>query len=298
MVDLRSLEVFYWTATLCSFRQAAERMHTTQPAVSQRIAALEEEFGVKLFERRARAVCLTAKGRDLLVYAERFLRLRTEMMSDIAGPGSMKGVLRLGVSETIVHTWLMRFIEAMRQTYPGVTVDLSVDISPNMRDALLSRDLDLAFLVGPITMPSLVNLPLCHYPVAWIAAPRLDLGEGDEVALTDLLRHPIITYPKNTNPYAQVHDLLARSNLPPPRIYGNASLSTIVRMTLEGIGVCVIPPEIVGREIETGQLRILNTPIQLPDIGFTATYANTPDCGLAAPAARLACAVAAGPSLQ
>jgi DNA-binding transcriptional LysR family regulator len=293
MADLRSLEVFYWTATLCSFRRAAERLNTTQPAVSQRIAALEAGFGVKLFERRARAVCLTGKGRELLVYAERFLRLRTEMTEAIASPGTMKGVLRLGVSDTIVHTWLMRFIEAMSQTYPGVTVDLSVDISPNMRDALLSRDLDLAFLVGPITMPSLVNLPLCRYEVAWIASPRLGLGEG-EIALPDIVRHPIITYPKNTNPYVQLHDLLARSNLPPPRLYSNASLSTIVRMTLEGIGVCVIPPDIVRREIEAGQLRVLNTPARLPEIGFTATYANAPDCGLAAPAARLASEVARG----
>ncbi|MFE1603247.1 LysR family transcriptional regulator [Methylobacterium sp. ID0610] len=297
MVDLRSLEVFYWTATLCSFRRAAERLNTTQPAVSQRIAALEETFGLKLFERRARSVCLTAKGRELLVYAERFLRLRTEMMSAIASSDTMKGVLRLGVSETIVHTWLMRFIEAMSQTYPGVTVDLSVDISPNMREALLSRDLDLAFLVGPITIPSLVNLPLCSYSVAWIASPRLDLGPG-EVTLADLVRHPIITYPKNTNPYVQLHDLLARSNLPPPRLYSNASLSTIVRMTVEGIGVCVIPPEVVSREIESGELRVLPTEVLLPDIAFSAAYANTPDCGLAAPAARLACAVAGGTGLQ
>ncbi|GJE01620.1 LysR family transcriptional regulator [Methylobacterium isbiliense] len=295
MADLRSLEVFYWTATLCSFRQAAERLNTTQPAVSQRIAALEEGFGVKLFERRARSVCLTAKGRDLLVYAERFLRLRTEMMAAIASPGTMRGVLRLGVAETIVHTWLMRFIEAMSQTYPGVTVDISVDISPNMREALLARDLDLAFMVGPITMPSLVNLPLCSYSLAWIAAPQLDVGPG-EVALADLMRFPIITYPKNTTPYVQLRDLLARSNLPPPRLHSNASLSTIVRMTLEGIGICVIPPAIVRREIESGQLRVLSTQVHLPDIGFTATYANAPDCGLAAPAARLACAVASGTS--
>ncbi|MEH3146365.1 MAG: LysR family transcriptional regulator [Methylobacterium frigidaeris] len=292
MAEIRSLEIFYWTATLCSFRGAAERLNTTQPAVSQRVAALEAEFGCKLFERRARSVCLTPKGRELLGYAERFLRLRTEMTEALTSPGLARGVLRLGVSETIVHSWLMRFIERMSQVYPGVTVDIAVDISPNMRDALLNRDLDLAFLVGPITMPSLVNLPLCHYGVAWIAAPGLDLGPG-EVPLAELVRHPIITYPKNTNPYAQLHDLIARSNLPPPRLHSNASLSTIVRMTLEGIGISVIPPAIVRRELAAGELRIVNTATDLPDIAFTATYANAPDAGLAAPAARLAQEVAA-----
>ncbi|MFH6785577.1 MULTISPECIES: LysR family transcriptional regulator [Methylobacterium] len=294
MAELRSLEIFYWTASLCSFRKAAERMHTSQPAVSQRIAALEQEFGVTLFERRARSVVLTAKGRDLLAYAERFLRLRTEMMQVVAGPGSVRGVLRLGVSETIVHTWLMRFIARMNESYPGVTVDIAVDISPTMRDALLDRDLDLAFLVGPITMPNLVNLPLCRVSLAWIAAPHLDLGPG-EVSLERLLRHPLITYPKNTNPYVSLREMLAQSNLPPPRLHSNASLSTIVRMVREGIGIGVIPPEVVRQDLEAGSLRVVAPAPALPDIGFTATYASTPDCGLAAAAARLASEVAASP---
>ncbi|GJD53947.1 HTH-type transcriptional regulator GltR [Methylobacterium crusticola] len=294
MVELRSLEIFYWTASLCSFRKAAERMNTSQPAVSQRVAALEEAFGVRLFERRARSVVLTPEGRELMAYAERFLRLRTEMMAAVAGPGIMRGVLRLGVSETIVHTWLMRFIARMSQTYPGVNVDIAVDISPNMRDALLNRDLDLAFLVGPITMPSLVNLPLCSVSLAWIAAPSLALGPG-EVTLEELTRFPLITYPKNTNPYVQLRELLAQSNLPPPRLHSNASLSTIVRMAREGLGIGVIPPEVVRHDLEAGRLRILDAAPRLPDIAFTATYPNAPDCGLAARAAHLACDVAAAP---
>ncbi|WP_375463897.1 LysR family transcriptional regulator [uncultured Methylobacterium sp.] len=293
MPDLRSLEVFYWTASLSSFSRAAERLNTTQPAVSQRVAALERAFGLSLFERQARSVALTAKGRELLVYAERFLRLRTEMMGAIAGPAATTGVLRLGVSETIVHTWLMRFIARMGEVYPGVAVDVAVDVSPIMRDALLRGDLDLALLVGPITMPRLVNRPLCSFSVAWIAAPGLAFGP-EPVTLAELVRHPIITYPKNTNPYVQLHELLARSNLPPPRLYSNASLSTIVRMAVEGLGVGVIPPDTVRREIDAGQLRVLRTEARLPDIGFTATYANTPDCGLAAAAAGLAAEVAAG----
>lgn len=292
MPDLRSLEVFYWTASLCSFSRAAERLHTTQPAVSQRIAALEREFGLSLFDRQARAVTLTAKGRELLVYAERFLRLRTEMMAAIASPSTTTGVLRLGVSETIVHTWLMRFIERMSETYPGVAVDIAVDVSPTMRDALLRGDLDLALLVGPITMPSLVNRPLCSFSLAWIAAPRLAFGP-EPVTLAALMRYPIITYAKNTTPYAQLHELLARSNLPPPRLHSNASLSTIVRMAVEGIGVGVIPPDTARREIQAGQLRVLRTEARLPDIAFTATYANTPDRGLAAAVANLAGEIAA-----
>ena len=118
MPDLRSLETFFWVAQLGSFRGASERLHTTQPAVSVRIAQLEEELGVRLFDRGPRIATLTAKGRLLLDYAERFLRLRAEMMEAVADPGAMSGVVRLGVAETIVHTWLSRYIERVHATFP------------------------------------------------------------------------------------------------------------------------------------------------------------------------------------
>ena len=80
MVDFRSLEIFYWVSQLESFSKAAERLNTTQPAVSQRIAALEAELKTRLFARTSRSISLTEKGRVLVDYAERFLRLRAAMM--------------------------------------------------------------------------------------------------------------------------------------------------------------------------------------------------------------------------
>ncbi len=67
------------------------------------------------------------------------------MVTALASPATMTGTLRLGVSETIVQTWLMRFVERMRATFPGVSVDIAVDISPNMQAALVNNDIDLAF---------------------------------------------------------------------------------------------------------------------------------------------------------
>jgi len=290
MADLRSLEIFYWVATLASFRRAAEQVNTTQPAVSQRIAALEQEYG-PLLERRARDVALTEAGRRVLAYAERFLALRAEMTADLASPETMTGSLRLGVSETIVHLWLIPFVERLRAVYPGVTVDISVDISTNMQGALLANEIDLALLVGPITLPDFVNRPLFSTPVAWIASPQL-LDCDRPLALDDLLRHPLITYPKNTSPYVELRDLILRASGPPPQIHTSASLATIVKMTVERLGICVIPPAIVRKEIAAGELVVAPTDVRLSPIGFTATYANRPGQHLAEQAARIAQEVA------
>lgn len=291
MPQLRSLEIFYWVARLGSFRGASERLHTTQPAVSQRVASLEAELGVQLFDRETRAVALTAKGRELYDYAERMLNLRGDMLRAIAAPSAMSGVLRLGVSETIVHTWLSRFIERVHQAHPAITIDIEVDVSPNLRARLIDHEIDLAFLLGPISDPRMNNHDLSRYPLAFVASPKLDLPDGP-VSLSALLRFPLITYPKTTRPYIMLREMLRGPGLAQPRIFGNASLSSIVRMTLDRIGISVIPPEVIRRELDEGMLRIVATAIEMPDLTFTATLPVAPQGSLAQPLAQLACEVA------
>jgi DNA-binding transcriptional LysR family regulator len=71
MADFKAIETFMWVATLGSFRGAAQKLNTTQPAISQRIAQLEREVGVKLLQRDRRMVLPTPSGRQLMVYAEK-----------------------------------------------------------------------------------------------------------------------------------------------------------------------------------------------------------------------------------
>lgn len=287
MTDFRSLELFYWVAELNSFSRAAERANTTQPAVSQRIAALEAELGVKLFERSARSTSLTHQGRRLVQYAERFLLLRAEMLAEVGTAAAMKGVLRLGVSETIAQTWLSRFMERAHAVYPNIVIDLTVDVSPAMRDLLAHGDLDLAFMLGPVDGLTMASCDLCAYPLAVIASPDLPLGD-EPLSIAALRGFPIITYPKATAPYPRLRDALNDPSLPPPRIFGNSSLTTIVQMTLDRIGVSLIPPIVVQKELKDGRLRIVETVLDLPDLTFIAAYPLTLSGSLSRPMAELA----------
>lgn len=280
MADLRNLETFVWIAHLGGFRAAADKLNATQPAVSQRIAQLELELGVRLFDREPRGVALTAKGRELLPYAERMLQLRADMHEVAREKESMRGVVRLGVAETIVHTWLAALIERMHSVYPALTLEIEVDTTPQLRDRLVAHQLDIAFLLGPVSEPRMKNVPLSSYPMAWIADPRLELGP-EPVPLATLARWPIITYPRNTRPHIQVREMMARLGLPNLRMYGNASLSTIVRMTLDRIGVSAMPPVVIERELAENRLRRVRAEEELPDLDFNATYPAKPDSYLA-----------------
>jgi DNA-binding transcriptional LysR family regulator len=291
MPDLRSLEIFWWTVRLRSFRGAAERLNTTQPAVSQRVATLEAECGGRLLERGRNGVTPTARGRRLLDYAERMLRLRAEMLEAVGGAARMTGTLRLGVAETIVHTWLGRFLERAHAAFPDVSLDIEVDVTPNLRAGLVEHTLDLAFLMGPIADPRVANLPLCRYALAFCASPRLDLPPAP-VPRGALLARPIITYPRTTRPTIELIAALRGPDLPPPRLFGSSSLATILRMTADGIGVAVIPPAVAARELAEGAIRLVETEIPPPGLAFTASFPAGPEDGIARRLAILAVEVA------
>src|SRR5438046_7841182 len=116
-MNVRFLEAFVWVARLGSFRTAADRLNITQAAISNRIASLEQDFDTRLFDRDAREIRLTFAGRRLLGYAERMLDLNLEMLSASRATSDAVGIVRIGVIETIVHTWLSNFLQRMQELY-------------------------------------------------------------------------------------------------------------------------------------------------------------------------------------
>src|ERR1700745_1398137 len=132
MLDFRSIERFLWVVTLASFSGDAQRLNTTQPAISQRIAQLEREMGVKLLNRDHRVASPTPSGRQMMVYAEKLIGLRSAMMAQVGARTAMRGAPRLGSPETIVHTWLPRLIKNVNATYPNLSLEIEVDITTNL----------------------------------------------------------------------------------------------------------------------------------------------------------------------
>ena len=261
---------------LGSFRGAAQRLNTTQPAISQRIAQLEREMGVKLLNRDHRVASPTPSGRQMMVYAEKLIGLRSEMMAEIGDRSAMRGVLRLGVAETIVYTWLPRLIKSVNITYPNLSLEIEVDITPNLNARLQAQEIELAFVLGPLSGPSVRNRELCDYPVSFVASPSLGLGNGP-LTLHDLAKFPIITFARKTQPYETVRAMFNRPDLPPIRLHASASLATVIHMAVEGLGIAAIPPAIVEHELADGRLHQLDTDPKMPPLVFSASWLASPD---------------------
>ena len=283
MIDPRSVEVFYWVVQLGGFRRAADKLGTTQPAVSARVAGLEAAVGARLLDRgQRRRVSLTPDGVRLLSYAERMLALRAEMEAAFRGTAGLGGTVRLGVSETVVHTLLSPLLRRLHAVHPRLQIDIVVDVSSTLRAMLLAGEIDLGLLLGPVAAPGVHDLALREHRLEWVAAPGLPLGP-EPLDVTALARVPIITYARASRPFQQVRDLFAGGA--PPRIFANASLASIVRMVLDGIGVGVIAPDAIRAELDAGRLRVLRTAVALEPMRFTASWRAAPGEAAAAVAA-------------
>ena len=198
------------------------------------------------------------------------------MMAAVGDRSAMRGVLRLGVAETIVHTLLSRLIKSVNEAYPNLTLEIEVDITSNLRTRLLAQEIELALLMGPVSSSTVRNRLLCDYPVGFLASPALGLGHG-MLTVQDLARHPIITFPRKTQPYEIVRSLFNRPELPPIRLHASASLATVIHMAIEGLGIAVIPTAIVQNELADGRLQLLNTDVGMQPLTFSASWLASPD---------------------
>ncbi len=270
MFSLRSLEVFYWAAHLHSFSRAAEKLNTTQPGVSQRISALENLVGEPLINRSSKPITLTSAGRVLYGHAEVVLRQISTMEKDLALHKKTQRRVRLGVSETIVQTWLATFLEQSSREFSNIDFDITVDVTPPMLRALQEGEIDMALALGPSIVDGFTQRKLNDFPLHFYARPGL-LG-GEALSYANASGFPILTYPRNTYPYEYLRDLLLRNTERPPRIFTNSSISTIEKMALDGVGIALVAEGSLRTHMPDHDLEKLATDIVLPPLSFYAYY--------------------------
>lgn len=294
-MNVRFLETFIWVARLRSFSSAASKLCTTQAAISNRIATLEKDLGVRLFERDLRSVSLTPAGERALAQAEAIVRMTSELRLGIGDTHRLRGRVAIGTIDTIVYAWLPRLVEAIKEAYPDVDPDLTVDNSLTVARMLLDRQVDLALIAGPLLVPDCRNIELCSYECVWVAAPRLGL-HGRSLTLEDVAESgPIFAFSRGSQPHQHVQQIIEEAGLDPQkvRVLNSNSLATITRLVRDGMGVAVLPSVLVQEMRDRGELAILNVQANMPLLNLHAIYREEPGSPLPRLIAHMASEIAA-----
>lgn len=284
-MNLRFIEAFVWVARLHSFTAAAEKLYTTQAAISARIATLEDDFGVKLFERDSRTVTLTHSGEDLLRYAEQLLGISARMLEAVSDRATYGGFIAVGAIEAVVHTWLPDLLGRLRQQFPKVRVEIHSYITADLHEELLSGNIDLALTAETLANPAIQNSPICGFQMAWIIAP--DARGNPPPPDAELLdRLPILTFLRDSIVYRDVVTKLGPYCV--TRINPFSSIAAMVSLVRTGYGLATLPRAAIASALESGELIALAGVPELAPLTVTASRRRQSESPLAEAVVRLA----------
>lgn len=150
-MELRHLRYFAAVADKLSFRGAADELHVAQPALSTQIKTLEDELGVRLFDRTSRSVKLTPAGKILLTEAHKVLAASEQALARVKqAEHGLVGTLKIGLIAPSANAWLAGILQTFRKRYPGVQLSLSDLTSTEQVARLRAGTLDVALLRPPV----------------------------------------------------------------------------------------------------------------------------------------------------
>src|SRR5215475_13215562 len=184
-MNLRFVEAFVWVARLNSITRAAEKLCLSQSAVSNRIAALEQELGTILLDRRHQDFRLTTAGARFLNYADRLLELHIELKNELGAPEQQPFSLRVGGIETVLHTWLIPMLNRLKRVMPKVEFDLTIEMTPALNEQIRRGGLDLCFTATPVAGEGIMNETLP--PLEMVFAGPASIA-GRSLAIDELLK--------------------------------------------------------------------------------------------------------------
>ncbi len=250
-MDIPNLQAFAAVAATGSFSLAAERLCLTQPAVSKRITALEEQLGVRLFDRIGRRVVLTEAGRTLLPRADRILAELEDGHRALANlSGRVAGRLTIGTSHHIGLHRLPPVLRTFTARYPEVELDLHFMESEAACRAVERGELELGIVtLPPNPPPQLEMIPVWNDPLSFVAASDHPLAGAESIPPRELGRHNAILPASGT----YTRTLLERA-LEPLGIELRIGLSTnyletIKMMVSVGLGWSLLPRSMVDGQV-------------------------------------------------
>lgn len=296
-MNTRFLETFVVLAQLRSFRATARALHATPAAISLRIKSLEDELQTELVDRSAKDFRLTANAEYLLSHAKAVVDATRRLQSAARKDSAVRGRLRLGVIESVVHSWLAQYIRELNANYPEMEIELAVDMSNVLEKRLRARELDLVIQVEGVDSSEIVSEALAIYPLHWIARKGL-LDTRKEGLNQRLLQLPILTFGRGTAPHRMLEEIVTKmahlSAIPleQTRITCSPSVAAIVQLVKDGYGVAAIPSLFVSAALDTGEFIELPVQPEPPSIIVSmCLHANAEMLvHAAANAARQACA--------
>lgn len=251
-MDARDLATFAAVARLGGMGRAAVVLNTVQSNVTQRVRRLEESLGVTLFERSRSGARLTAAGQRLMPYAARIDALLEEAGRAARDDGTPRGTLTIGALETTAALRLSPLLASYAKAHPQVDLVLRTGTTAEMIERVLSRELEGAYVCGPVVHPELVASAVFEEELTLLSAPS-------NRSLADLLGQPdlrLVILRSGCSYRQRLEEILARRGIVGLRRLEFGTLEAILGAVAAGLGVTLMPRALVGPAWRGGRIAV------------------------------------------
>lgn len=253
------LKVFRVVARHLNFSRAAEELFLTQPAVTQQIKALEDEYGVPLFDRNGGRIALTPAGKSLLPYADKLKAISDEAFEIVAGAaGNRAGKLALGASQTIGQYLLPNLVAAFLRENPRVAVAAVSGNTDQMLEAVAARRIQLAMIEGPALRKDLHIEPFMEDQLV-LAVPARHEWADQEVVVDALMDVPLLMREFGSGSRRVVEAALTKAGFKKKDLKTTIELDStegLLSAVEAGLGVAFVSRWAVRNQLALGTLRL------------------------------------------
>lgn len=242
MLEIRHLETLTAIRESGSLIEAADRLHVTQSALSHQLRELENRLGTQLLNRRTRPLRFTTAGLRVLALADDVLpRLRATERELVRLAAGRSGRLHLAIDCHSCFQWLMPALDAFRQQWPDVALDLSAAFAFAPLPALVRGDLDLVVTSDPLPLEAVHYVPLFSYELVLALSHASPLAARNTVTPEALAEHTLITYPVDRDRLDVFTAFLDPAGVEPAAIRTAELTPMIVQWVASGRGVAALP---------------------------------------------------------
>ena len=253
----RHLQIFVAVADCGKMRAAAERLHISQPSVSQAVRELESYYNIKLFERLSQRIYITETGKKLLPYARHIID-SFETMEGFINDTSSGNVIRVGGSVSVGTRLLPPMIKSLENEVPDVDVCVIVDNTAAIEGKIQRSELDIAVVEGIVRSDELVKKDIYDDELVLVVGPEHELFNHPGIKLKELTKHALISRESGSVERNQFEQFLLEHDIKMKNKWSCSNTETIKKAVLNGEGIAILSRMVIEKEIAAGEVRVLN----------------------------------------
>lgn len=255
-MTLRHLKIFITVADCGKMRLAAEKLHISQPSVSQAIRELESYYHIQLFDRISQRIYITDTGKSFLAYA-RHINDSFDKMEEFAFGASTRSVIRIGASVSIGTYLLPKMIPLLEEEIPDIDIRVNVDNTSTIESMILDSSIDIAIIEGIVHNTDLIQNTIGDDELVLVVGPSHPLFTRDSISMEELTRQTLISRESGSSERNQFEQFLLEKGIKVKSTWKCSNTETIKQALFLGEDLAIMSKMLVEKEVQCGTFRIL-----------------------------------------